>query len=613
MTDAIPTETRKEVVARGKPVVNVPSERGVAGSYRAVVYLRVSTAGQVNTDRDAEGFSIPAQREACYRKAEAMEAEVVDEYVDAGESARSADRPQLQTMLERLISERDVDFVIVHKVDRLARSRADDVTINLAIQEAGARLVSVSENIDETPSGMLLHGIMSTIAEFYSQNLSTEIIKGMGQKAKKGGYPHKAPIGYVNRQNLSGGHNERWIETDDERAPLITWAFEAYVSGDYTLRQLTAALADKGLTSVPTTKRPSRALTPQRVHTMLANRFYVGLVTWQGIEYAGRHDPLIAVETFAKVQALMHSRAQSKEKAGKHRHYLKGSLLCARCHGSMGFTRAKGHGGTYEYFFCWNRVKGGGCDLPYVDVDMVEAQVVDRYELIQLGDSSIRSIRKALLTYVSVRNEGTQDEGKRAQQRIDGLQAERRKLIEMRYADAIPLALLKEEQDRISRQLGDAQSDLAKTVVDWKGFEKNLNAALGFAGKIGHGYADANSMIRRRINQAVLKGIYVDIEGVTGLELSDPMAQLMAEDLVDQIEVQIAKTPGVQFAGGSRMIDLVEMMGLEPTTPCLQIGFLGSPTVALRGQTANNPRLYGVVLRDPPTTVRSRRRTATGL
>jgi DNA invertase Pin-like site-specific DNA recombinase len=162
---------------------------------RAVIYLRVSTAGQVNTDRDGEGFSIPAQREACHRKAATLDAQVVGDYLDAGESARSAQRPQLQSMLDRLATLRDVDYVIVHKVDRLARNRHDDVTINLAIRTAAAQLVSVTENIDETPSGMLMHGMLATMSEFYSQNLATEIRKGMSQKAKKGGFPGKAPVG----------------------------------------------------------------------------------------------------------------------------------------------------------------------------------------------------------------------------------------------------------------------------------------------------------------------------------------------------------------------------------------------------------------------------------
>ncbi|MFJ7738940.1 recombinase family protein, partial [Lysinibacillus sp. NPDC097287] len=144
--------------------------RNLSPDSRAVLYLRVSTKDQAQRGGELEGFSIPAQREACRRKAESMGATVISEFVDAGESARSTDRPELQRMLLMLSSEA-VDFVIVHKVDRLARNRVDDVEINVAIQKTGARLVSVTENIDETPSGMLMHGIMSSIAEFYSRNL----------------------------------------------------------------------------------------------------------------------------------------------------------------------------------------------------------------------------------------------------------------------------------------------------------------------------------------------------------------------------------------------------------------------------------------------------------
>ena len=102
-------------VARGRAQVP-PSGDSVTATKRAVIYLRVSTAQQVNTGRDPEGFSIPAQREACVRKAESLSAAVVDEYADKGESARSADRAGLQRMLERLSTLRDIDYVIVHEI-----------------------------------------------------------------------------------------------------------------------------------------------------------------------------------------------------------------------------------------------------------------------------------------------------------------------------------------------------------------------------------------------------------------------------------------------------------------------------------------------------------------
>ena len=105
-------------------------------SRNAVIYLRVSTREQAEMGGEVEGYSIPAQRAACSRKAESLEAVVVEEFVDRGESAKTAKRPELMKML-RYLDEHSVDYVIVHKVDRLARNRADDVAITIAIKERG--------------------------------------------------------------------------------------------------------------------------------------------------------------------------------------------------------------------------------------------------------------------------------------------------------------------------------------------------------------------------------------------------------------------------------------------------------------------------------------------
>jgi site-specific DNA recombinase len=182
---------------------------------KAISYVRVSTREQAGRGGQDEGFSIPAQRLANARKAAALGATVVEEFVDAGESARKTDRPQLQAMLD-YVTKNNVDFCIVHKVDRLARNRVDDVEINVALTRAGVRLISATENIDETPSGMLLHGIMSTIAEFYSRNLAAEVSKGMTQKAIGGGTLFRAPLGYKNVRRFDAvGREYRTIEVDD--------------------------------------------------------------------------------------------------------------------------------------------------------------------------------------------------------------------------------------------------------------------------------------------------------------------------------------------------------------------------------------------------------------
>src|SRR5664280_2052777 len=110
------------------------ASQSTEGFPRAIIYLRVSTKEQAEMGGEAEGFSIPAQRAACIRKAEALGASVEEEFVDRGESAKTANRPELMNMLNYL-RKHATQYVIVHKVDRLARSRADDVAITMDIEK----------------------------------------------------------------------------------------------------------------------------------------------------------------------------------------------------------------------------------------------------------------------------------------------------------------------------------------------------------------------------------------------------------------------------------------------------------------------------------------------
>lgn len=152
------------------------------------------------------------------RKAAELGAKVVREFVDAGESARSADRDGLKDMLAFITATR-VNICIVHKLDRLARNRADDVAIHQALLSAGVTLVPATESIDQTPAGMLVHGIMSSIPEFYSRNLAAEVTKGLTQKVAQGGTPMRAPIGYLNvRKTDEQSREVRTVEVDPERA-----------------------------------------------------------------------------------------------------------------------------------------------------------------------------------------------------------------------------------------------------------------------------------------------------------------------------------------------------------------------------------------------------------
>ena len=270
---------------------------------RCVIYLRVSTDKQAKKN-EQDGFSLPAQEALCRYKAEQLGAEVVRVFRDKGKSAKTADRDDFQAMLDFVRARGDIDYVILEKIDRFARNRRDDANLSYELERIGVELISVQENIDRTPGGKLLHAILAGIAEYHSNNLSREVVKGMAQKAKFGGTPGLAPIGYLNVRRKLEDREIRVIEVDPERAPHIRWAFEAYATGEWTQVRLTAELDARGLRTLQRPGIPSAPLQLSRVDHMLGNRYYIGKVAFKGVEYDGTHEPLISEELFERVQII---------------------------------------------------------------------------------------------------------------------------------------------------------------------------------------------------------------------------------------------------------------------------------------------------------------------
>lgn len=552
---------------------------------RALIYLRVSTKEQAEMGGEAEGFSIPAQRAACLRKAESLGAVVEEEFVDRGESAKTANRPELMKMLSYL-RENSVQYVIVHKVDRLARNRADDVVITMEIKQSGATLISCSENIDETPSGVLLHGIMSSIAEFYSRNLATEVVKGLNQKAMSGGTISKAPLGYRHVRQTQNGREVRSVEVDPERAALVKWAFETYATGDWTLHRLCDALAERGLQTRPGPRSPSRSIGTSVLAKLLRNPYYTGVVTYCGVRYSGKHEPLIDTVLFEQVQSVLTAHNSAGERQYIHNHYLKGSVYCGTCGRRLAVTHSRSRSGQiYDYFYCLGRQHDTrSCNWSAVRVLTVEQLVVEHYRTIQIPPERVAEIRAVLVEALSTRREEAEAAEQALTLRIQRLMDERQKLLQLHYAEAIPVELLKHEQERITVELDQARRLLANVSLEFDAIEQNLTRALELASDCHAAYADADENTRRLFNQAFFERLLLHDDGEVTHDLAQPFRLLLDPRLPStlasaarklqrqpsrsrsasawpQNESDLAKSE----VGGSNFDVLVPQVGFEPT------------------------------------------------
>jgi len=190
---------------------------------KAVMLLRVSSAGQTRRAGSEEGYSMELQRRACFNHAAQLETDVVREFVAPAESASKGLYRTLREILALVRECGDISYLIVYRLDRFARDELTHFAALAELRASGCQLISVTENVDDTPQGMLLTGILTSINAFYSRDLGRKIVDGNIQKARNGGTPKRVPLGYLNVREWDGANDIRSVVVDDERAPLITW------------------------------------------------------------------------------------------------------------------------------------------------------------------------------------------------------------------------------------------------------------------------------------------------------------------------------------------------------------------------------------------------------
>ena len=178
----------------------------------AALYARVSS------DRQDVDLSVSAQLRALRDYAQRNGYLVAREYVDEAESGRIADRPQFSRMLDEATKpEAPFKEILVWKFSRFTRKREHAVAFKSMLRRRGVRVVSITEQADDTPTGKLLEAIIESVDEFYSENLAQEVSRGMREAAMRGFWMTSyAPYGY--KRGLRPGRSQEAPQAGTEPA-----------------------------------------------------------------------------------------------------------------------------------------------------------------------------------------------------------------------------------------------------------------------------------------------------------------------------------------------------------------------------------------------------------
>jgi DNA invertase Pin-like site-specific DNA recombinase len=383
------------------------------GQTHAVIYARYLSHGQ-------QEQSIEGQLRDCYNFAERQGIKVVGEYIDRALSAKTDDRPDFRRMITDA-AKKQFQYVIVWKLDRFARNRFDSAIHKASLKKHGVKVLSAMENIADTPDGMLLEGILESMAEYYSENLAENVKRGQRESVLKGNHVGGIPpFGF--KVSRDGGKLR--LVADEEKAPIIKHVFEEYAKGK-SKKTIIAELNARGVSNLR-----GKSLKLSSLQTALRNKKYIGVYEYGGQIVAGACDALIDKETFDKVQEMLFRKSHGKNtKYARQEYLLHGKAYCGHCG-----TRLVGDGGTsktgvvHHYYACGKRKLKKSCDKKNEKKDFLEWYVTEQTMEYVLAPGRMEEIAAGVIA--SYDNDFNDKKIKELERQVNNISGEVDKLID---------------------------------------------------------------------------------------------------------------------------------------------------------------------------------------
>ena len=303
---------------------------------RAVIYCRVSTEEQAR-----EGESLDSQRRRCLDFADRQGWEIVNEFIERGESGRTSQRTQFQKMY-RYVLDNKVPAIICLKVDRFMRNAAEFAIVTEKLKKHNVKVFFVEGTNKDDAQGKLLKGIAATFAEYESNENSDRTTAGLRQAVLSGRW-----VWLLRGYNFKMIGGKRTL-CPNEEAPFIQRMFEMIHKGIYTQLEVVQEM-----------KRIGHPVSKQNLSKLLRNPVYCGLLPDKYGDNGGKfiqgiHDPLISEKVYFEVQNILNGRRRAVVARMRNNpdFPLRRFVVCSECGKLLTACWAKGKKIKVGYYQC---------------------------------------------------------------------------------------------------------------------------------------------------------------------------------------------------------------------------------------------------------------------
>lgn len=411
----------------------------------AVIYARYSSHSQ--TEQSIEG-----QLRDAYEYANREGLTVIGEYIDRAKSARTDSRASFQRMLSDA-GKKQFQVVIVWKLDRFARNRAESAINKLKLKKCGVRVVSVKQNITDSPEGIILEGLLESMDEYYSANLAANIKRGQRESVEKGQFcGGSVPYGFK--------AVDKRLVASEKTAPHLVYYMEHFAAGEEEA-EIIAELRRRGAKTAR-----GELVTAKTFARVRKNPACIGKYMYGGKEVVGCAERLVSDEVFRLVceRVAANARAPARSKAPVE-YLLQGKAFCGHCGTPMTGESGRGKGGAiYRYYSCSARKRKHTCSKRNEKKDPVEWFVVEQTLEYVLTPARAAAVAKAVVAEYDKEFDSTKaEEYERVIKRID---RELDNLVDA-LAEAPKIAHKKiyEKMELLEAQKIDAETDLAQLRI----------------------------------------------------------------------------------------------------------------------------------------------------
>ena len=356
---------------------------------KAVIYARFSPGS------DQNAYSIKSQVQECAIYAAAKGYTVVKTYADESRTGKNDKRDEFQRMISDS-QKGEFDVVLVWKFDRFARSVEVSSKYTNILNKNGVKVISINEDVEDNAMGNLMRNMLASWNEFYSVNLSSNVMRGMNNNIEYGYFNGGVvPFGYksvcANDQYAKSSRPKKILIVDEDKSCYVVEIFQKYAEGE-SIKDIYTSLNARGITT-----SYGRPFAKNNITSILKNKVYIGIYHFNGEERPNAVPSIISEELFERVQKRMefNKKAPAHCTAGEE-YLLTTKLFCGECEKQM--TGKNGHSHTkriYRYYECQGRKKLG-CDTKYIRKDELEEFVVSKAKSF-LSDESIEAISKEVI------------------------------------------------------------------------------------------------------------------------------------------------------------------------------------------------------------------------